>query len=102
MSKSILQPNHGRKNKKCYITGRADDAHKHHIFPGNNRTISDKYGFWVWLWSDLHNGNNPEAVHNNPNQGLDLYLKRKCQMAYEENHSRDKFMSLIHKNYLED
>lgn len=102
MSKSILQPKRGRRNKQCYATGRTDNIHKHHIFPGNNRATSDKHGFWVYLTAEWHNGNNPGAVHNNPNQGMDLDLKVNCQMKFEETHTRDEFMKLIGTNYLED
>lgn len=89
---SILQT-----EKVCYITGRTDQLHKHHIFGGANRKISDEYGFWVWLTYDFHNGNNHEAVHNNPNKGWDLKLKQECQRKYGEG-----FVALIGRNYLED
>lgn len=100
MSSSILQPDIGRKDKKCFITGATINIHKHHIFYGPNRKTSDKRGFWVWLSADLHNGNNPEAVHNNPNKGLDLYLKQECQRKHEERRSRNEFISLIGRSYL--
>ena len=75
---------------------------KHHIYGGANRKVSEKHGFFVWLKHDLHNGNNPNAVHNNPNPGYDLMLKVKCQEVYEQTHSRAEFMALIGKNYRED
>ena len=93
---SILQ-----SEKKCYITGRHDSLDCHHIFPGSaNRKISDENGFWVWLTHDYHNGNDPMAVHNNPNQGYDLMLKQQCQRKYEENHTRAEFIKLVGRSYL--
>lgn len=94
---SILQ-----SERVCYITGRTDQLHKHHIYGGPNRKVSDKNGFWVWLTYDFHNGNNPDAVHNNPNKGWDLKLKQDCQGEYEKTHSRAEFKALIGRNYLED
>lgn len=44
MSKSIMQD-----EKACYITGRTDHLHKHHIFGGGRRKISEKWGLWIWL-----------------------------------------------------
>ena len=95
--KSIMQD-----EKVCYITKRTDQLHKHHIYLSANRKVSEAQGFWVWLTYDMHNGNNPEAVHNNPNQGWDLKLKQDCQRKYEETHSRAEFMALIGRNHKED
>jgi hypothetical protein len=96
MSKSILQT-----EKKCFITGRTDRLEKHHVYPGRgNRKVSDQNGFWVWLTHDLHNGNDPMAVHNNPNQGYDLLLKQFCQREYEKDHDRADFIKLIGRSYL--
>lgn len=84
--------------KACYITGRKDNLHLHHIYFGSGlRKISDKNGFTVWLIQKLHNGSN-DGVHFN--RELDLYLKRECQKKYEETHSREEFIALIGKNYL--
>ena len=94
MSKSILQ-----SSKACYLTGRTDNLHKHHIYGAANRKVSEKYGFWVWLTYDMHNGNNPMAVHNNPNEGYDKMLKQLCQRAYEES-GNDDFVKLIGRSYL--
>lgn len=92
--KSILQD-----TKECYITCRTDNLNKHHIYFSANRKISDKNGFWVWLTGEYHNQNSRIDVHHN--RELDLKLKRECQAAYEKTHSREDFMKLIGKNYLE-
>lgn len=94
-SVSVLQG----KEKRCYITGRTDGLHKHHVFYGtSNRAVSDKYGFWVWLIPELHNMSS-EGIHNG-NIELDLELKRDCQRAFEEDHTRSEFIRLIGKSYL--
>jgi hypothetical protein len=95
-AESILQT-----GKKCYITGRTDNLDCHHVYEGTGRRkMSDENGFWVWLTHDLHNGNDPMAVHNNPMQGYDLMLKQEAQRRFEEDHTRAEFMELVKKSYL--
>lgn len=95
-SYSILQ---GRE-KYCYMTGRTEGLDKHHIYHGRGmRDISDKYGFWVYLWQPLHLAN-LGGLHKYPNAGLDLKLKQDCQRRFEETHSREEFMAIIGRNYL--
>lgn len=95
MVKSILQD-----EKKCYITGQTNNLHLHHIYRGVNRKISDAHGFVVYLAGWLHNQSD-EGVHGKNGRELDLMLKRHCQMKFEETHSREEFMSLIGRNYLD-
>jgi len=89
--KSILQD-----EKKCWITGETN-VHKHHIYGGANRKISEQHGFFVWLRPDWHNMSD-YGVHFN--KAFDTDLKRICQRKFEETHSRQEFMKLIGKNYL--
>ncbi|MBP3619108.1 MAG: hypothetical protein J6J24_00435 [Clostridia bacterium] len=93
MMQSILQ-----KRKECYITHSTVGLHKHHIFGGANRNISEKNGFWVWLRYDLHNLSN-DGVHND--YQFNLQLKQKCQKEFEKTRSRQEFMKLIGRNYLD-
>ena len=94
---SILQG----KIKKCYITGTEYNLHKHHIYFGTGkRAISDKYGFWVWLTGELHN-QSELGVHGKDGHDLDIKLKQDCQRAFEKNHSREEFIGLIGRNYIE-
>ena len=95
MADSIMQ-----SERECFITGSTTALHKHHIYFGNpNRKISEKNGFWVWLRYDWHNGA-PYGVHFN--HDLDLRLKRECQEKFEETHTRQEFIKLIGKNFLEE
>lgn len=84
----------------CYITGSCNVA-IHHVFPGTGRRkICDEYGFVIPLEPTLHNMSNV-SVHNNPNTGLDLELKQKCQRYFEEHYgSRKKFIEVFGKSYL--
>ena len=96
-SVSVLQG----KEKRCYITGRTDGLHKHHVFYGtSNRAVSDKYGFWVWLIPELHNMSD-NGVHGKEGHELDIELKQACQRAVEaDGHTREDFRALIGKSYL--
>lgn len=90
--KSILQD-----EKECFITGSTTCLHRHHIYGGRNRRVSEENGFWVYLRADYHNMSD-KGVHFN--RELDLALKKACQEKYEETHSREDFMKLIGRNYL--
>ena len=94
--KSIIQ-----NEKKCFVTGATEGLHLHHIFFGSgDRKVSDENGFIVWLRWDMHIADSPNATPHN-DRGTDLFYKRMCQRKYEETHSREEFMSLIGRNYLE-
>lgn len=100
--KSILQ-----KNKKiCYICqkiyGRSyerEDTEEHHIFPGNNRKNSEKYGLKVYLCPECHQFG-PEAVHKLPNQGYDLLLKQIGQAQFKQHYPELDFVQIFGQNYL--
>lgn len=70
--KSIIQ-----KSKYCWFCGTGNNLHLHHIFGGANR----------------------KCVHQC--REMDLLLKQECQREFEKTHSRDEFMEIIHKNYLD-
>ena len=92
---SILQ-----NEKECFITHATHGLHKHHIYPGyGTRQICEREGFYIWLIPPLHNMSD-EGIHFN--KGFDLYVKRECQRKYEETHTREEFMQLIGRNYLDD
>ncbi len=95
MSKSILQ-----NKKECYITGSTNNLHKHHIFEGiANRKLSERDGLWLWLRADWHNLSD-YGVHFN--KELDLKLKRKAQLKWQEyyNKTKEDFIKEYGKSYL--
>ena len=92
---SILQ-----RGRECYVCGTSYNLHTHHIFEGSyRRKASENNGFKVYLCARHHNMSN-EGVHFN--KDLELMLKRDCQRKYEETHTRDEFIKLIGRNYLDD
>lgn len=61
---------------------------------------SEEYGFVIPLASQLHEFE-PESVHGNPNQGLDLQLKQMAQTYFEEHYgTREEFIRIFGKNRL--
>lgn len=92
MSDSIMQ-----SEKECYITGSRTNLHKHHIFPGSRRKVSEQWGCWVWLRQDWHNGAS-YGVHFDAE--LSRRLKAECQARFEALYGHDKFMEVFGKNYI--
>jgi hypothetical protein len=84
----------------CWVCGTEYGLHTHHIYFGlKNRKISDEHGFTVKLCAKHHNASN-KGVHFN--RVLDLNLKQVCQQEFEsQGHTREEFIKLIGKNYLE-
>ncbi len=71
---------------------------EHHIFGGPNRKLSEALGLKVRL-CPFHHRIGPAAVHNN-REMMDR-LHRIGQMKFEESGSREDFIRLFGKNYLD-
>lgn len=91
--RSILQ-----NERCCFLCGSTAWLEEHHVYGGARRKISEKHGFKVHLCHYCHN-EPPMGVHHNKERRL--FLQAKCQEKYEETHSREEFMALIGKNYLD-
>lgn len=89
---SIIQ-----KEKQCLICHSVRGLHRHHIYYGPLRKVSEANGLTVWLCGRHHNLSR-EGVHFN--RALDLEVKRLGQAIYEQSHSREEFIKLIGRNYL--
>lgn len=89
---SIIQ-----SEKECFVCHTTNGLHKHHVFYGPLRKVSEKYGLTVWLCARHHNLSN-EGVHFD--RELDLVIKAIGQRAFEEKHSHEEFIKIIGKNYL--
>lgn len=99
---SILQV----KDGSCYLCMMEGNyrkyaiVHKHHIFSGTaNRTISEAEGFICYLCPDHHEFSSA-AVHRNAENMI--RLRRIAQREYEKTHTREEFMDLIGRNYLQE
>lgn len=84
---------------ECFICGSHQWIEKHHVFYGRGkRKVSEANGFTVYLCHMCHN-EPPNGIHFNIE--FDNKLKRVCQRMYERNHTRQEFVNLINRNYLE-
>lgn len=71
--------------------------HKHHIFMGPLRRISEEQGFFVWLCPECHM-TGPHAVHKDYHTCRQL--QRLAQEEYERDHTREEFMDMIGRSFL--
>lgn len=95
-----------KKNGTCYLCIRLKGdyryhrcTHEHHVYIGPNRSISEAEGFKVYLCPEHHEFSK-EAAHSNI-EYLRL-MQQDCQREYEKTHTRQQFMKLIGRNYLEE
>ena len=92
----------------CAMT-EGDFSHKktecHHIFPGTAlRRISEENGFKVRLCPRHHEGDESGtafSVHHPERNQFAIALQRECQMEYEKTHSREEWMNLMGRSYLD-
>ena len=90
---SILQ-----QEKECYFTGAKSNLHEHHVFPGRNRGMSEKYGLKIWLRADLHTGRNGIHFNREMSEAVKRAAQRKAMKVY--GWSKDDFIQLFGRNYL--
>ena len=96
-----------KKDGTCYLCMKLHGDYtfkrglqEHHVYGGYaNRPISEAEGLKVYLCLDHHEFSK-EAVHNNIDN-LRI-LQQDAQREYEQTHTRQQFMSLIGRNYLEE
>lgn len=81
----------------CYVCGCPKEC-IHEVYEGKNRQNSIKHGFCIGLCNKHHNMSD-YSVHFN--RQLALKIKKEMQMKYEETHSREDFMCIIGRNYLD-
>ena len=91
--KSVIQD-----EKECYLCEATQDLHDHHIFFGPNRQLSEKYGLKIWLCARHHNMSDYSAHFD---KTLDLQFKKTAQRKFEETHTREEFLEVFGRNYLD-
>lgn len=96
MAKSIIE----QEPDRCFECGQQGYLEEHHIFFGaSRRRWSEKTGLKVKLCCRCHR-DGKRGVHGQ-NRKLDQKLKKIGQRTYEEKYSREAFMRLFGKNYLD-
>lgn len=84
--------------RRCRVCGTTKDLHKHHVYGGANRPISEKYGCWIYLCAAHHNMSSA-GVHFN--KALDTAIKEETQRRWEEIHGdREAFRKTFGRSYL--
>lgn len=84
----------------CYLCGSRRLIEEHHIFFGYGyRDLSEEHGMKVYLCLECHR-EGPEAVHRC--RETDLYLKRTAQEEFEKQNTRQRFIKIFGKSYLDD
>ncbi len=84
--------------ERCFICGSLRMLEWHHIFGAANKKDSEKYGLMARLCHNCHN-EPPHGVHHNGE--LMKSLRRHGQIVFEETHSREEFMEIFGRNYIE-
>ena len=91
--KSVLQI-----KKECFLCHTTNWLENHHCFGSANKKSSEKYGLVVWLCHYCHN-EPPHGVHHNAENMRKL--RAIAQAKFEETHTREEFMSIFGRNYLD-
>lgn len=107
MAKSIMQ-----KTKECYLCRKAaaecgyfgelssKGLHRHHVIFGRGyRSLSEKYGLWVYL-CPMHHNEGWESVHKN--KRINQSLREEAEKAFLKEHTITEWMELFTRNYLEE
>lgn len=99
MPRSVLRsqpPYYGRipSDASCYRCGSTRSLHRHHIFAGSLRNISEREGLWVYLCEECHEG--AHGIHSKRRMGGyrftdDEHLRWHAQQAWELQNVRKGF-----------
>ena len=93
---SLLQEDRPEDEAQCYRCKLEGQMQFHHILNGSLKRASEEIGAWVWLCPACH-----DWVHSTGDGvWFQRIMKATCQERYEENHTREEWMALVHKNYL--
>ena len=87
------------KAEFCTLCGSPYQLETHHVFNQAYKKKSEKYGYLLTLCNACHTGSR-NSVHNNAD--LRKRLKAEAQKHFEVSHSRQEFMAIFGRNYLED
>ena len=88
-----------KSEKVCYITGEDYNLHRHHVFNGANKDLSEKYGLVIYLRADWHN---LEKYSIHRDAALNRRIKAEVQQIAMEYYdwTVEDFIRIFGKNYL--
>lgn len=88
--------------RTCFLCGRngsTDPLDRHHIFPGQYREKSEKYGLVVYLCHHDCHIFGPNAVHRNRREMLRLKDLGQKKVMEEQGWTTEDFIREFGKNY---
>lgn len=85
-----------QRKRECFVCKRDDTLTVHHLYAGSRRQRADREGLTVYLCPLCH-----ERVQHYDTKA-DRILKQIGQRAFEKTHTREEFIRLFGKNYLEE
>ena len=93
MKKSIMPKD------DLWSTEHFEGSHKHHVFGGANRNLSEKDGLYFYLKPEMHNMSD-KGIHFN--KDFMDYAHKVGQLAWQEyyNKTKEDFIQRYGKNYL--
>ena len=93
MKKSIMPKD------DLWSTEHFEGSHKHHVFGGANRKLSEKDGLYFYLKPEMHNMSD-KGIHFN--KDFMDYAHKVGQLAWQEyyNKTKEDFIQRYGKNYL--
>ena len=93
MKKSIMPKD------DLWSTEHFEGSHKHHVFGGANRKLSEKDGLYFYLKPEMHNMSD-KGIHFN--KDFMDYAHKVGQLAWQEyyNKTTEDFIARYGKNYL--
>lgn len=81
---------------ECFICGAVGPTDVHHCMHGTaNRELADKYGLTVHLCHKCHMN-----LHDR-DSAVDRFLQGIAQVNFEKKYSREEWMKVFWKNYLD-
>ena len=105
MARSIMQ-----SKKECYLCRKAATAagyygelpskglHRHHVIFGKGyRNLSEKYGLWVYLCFEHHEGDS--GVHKN--KEVNVELRQQAEREFLREHTIEEWMQKFTRNYID-
>lgn len=86
-------------DRACWVCGSVRDLHKHHVFGGANRNLSETYGCWLYLCAHHHNMSN-QGIHFDPQ--LDALVKKTTQRRWMTFYGKNKddFIRVFGRSYI--
>lgn len=82
---------------QCFLCRREGFVHRHHIFEGARRHLSEKYELVVPLCPECHTESDYSA-HRCTDTAV--MLKREAQRKFEREHTREEFIKLFGRSWL--